>query len=299
MLAVSLHKQVDKGKMMTKQHQNRYPWKYFLLTFAYSWVIWIPSVLDGIGIDLPFDVTQYSMVVVIIGAFAPMLAAITLVARDTGWQGTKAFLGQALDFHFKPIYLAIALALPLIIHAIAHYLAPAVGLDVAKTLFPTEISVAPIVLAIPYLILMLIIGGGQEEFGWRGYAQEPLQEKIGVIPASLVIGVIWGIWHLPLWFMTGDLHSAYSFFAFVVMTTSISIMYTWLYNSSGKKLIIVIFFHAMNNTAAPLLPFLHGVEGKPESAYWIYAAVNVLFGIFFAYLLIKDQSRYNDETSAI
>jgi membrane protease YdiL (CAAX protease family) len=284
---------------MTKHHINRNPWKFFLLTFAYSWVIWIPSVLDGIGIDLPFSVTGYSLVVVIIGAFAPLMAAITLVARDAGWKGIKAFLGQALDFHFKPIYLVIALALPLLIHSIAHYLAPAVGLDVAKTLFPTETSVTPIVLAIPYFILMLVIGGGQEEFGWRGYAQEPLQRKIGVIPASLVIGVIWGIWHLPLWFMTGDLHSAYSFLAFVIMTTSISIMYAWLYNSSGKKLIIVMFFHAMNNTAAPLLPFLHGIEGKPESAYWIYAGVNVLVGIVFAYLLIKDQRRHNDEKITI
>ena len=284
---------------MTNHHINRAPWKFFLLTFAYSWVIWIPSVLDGIGIELSFSVTGYSLVVVIIGAFAPMMAAITLVARESGWKGTKAFLGQVLDFRFKPVYLVIALALPVLIHAIAHYLAPTVGLNVAKTLFPTGISVAPIVLAIPYLILMLVIGGGQEEFGWRGYAQEPLQGKIGVLPASLVIGVIWGIWHLPLWFMTGDLHSAYSFLAFVIMTTSISIMYAWLYNSSGKKLIVVIFFHAMNNTAAPLLPFLHGIEGKPESAYWIYAAVNVIFGIIFAYLLIKDQRRHNNEINAI
>lgn len=272
---------------MTNHHKNRDPWKFFLLTFAYSWVIWIPSVLDGIGIELPFIVTGYSIVVVIIGAFAPMMAAITLVLREEGWKGTRVFLGQALNFRIKPVYLVLALALPVLIHAIAHYLALAVGLDVAKTLIPTEIPVAPIVLAIPTFILMLVIGGGQEEFGWRGYAQEPLQEKIGVIPASLVIGVIWGIWHLPLWFMAGDLHGAYSFLAFVMMTTSISIVYAWLYNSSGKKLIVVIFFHAMSNTAAPLLPFLHGIEGKPESAYWIYAAVNVIFGIIFAYILIK------------
>ena len=272
---------------MTNHHTNRNPWKFFLLTFAYSWVIWIPSVLDGIGIELPFSVAGYSILVVIIGAFAPMLAAITLVAREAGWKGTRAFLGQALDFRFKPVYLVLALALPLLIHAIAHYLALAVGLDVAQTLFPDEIPIAPLVLAIPYFILMLIIGGGQEEFGWRGYAQEPLQAKIGVIRASLVIGVIWGIWHLPLWFMAGDLHGSYSFLAFVTMTTSISILYAWLYNSSGKKLIPVMFFHAMSNTAAPLLPFLHGNEGQPESAYLIYAAVNVIFGIIFAYIIVK------------
>jgi len=284
---------------MANQHKTRDPWKFFLLTFAYSWVIWIPSVLDGIGIELPFSVAGYSTVVVIIGAFAPLMAAITLVAREEGWKGMRAFFGQALDFHIKPVYLVLALALPLLIHLIAHYLALAVGLDVAKTLFPTDTSLAPLVLAIPYFILMLVLGGGQEELGWRGYAQEPLQEKIGVIPASLVIGVIWGIWHLPLWFMAGDLHSAYSFLAFVMMTTSISIIYAWLYNSSGKKLIVVIFFHAMNNTAAPLLPFLHGIEGKPESAYWIYVAVNVLFGIIFAYLLVKGKKPAKDAALTI
>ena len=284
---------------MANQHKNRDPWKFFSLTFAYSWVIWIPSVLDGIGIKLPFSVAGYSIVVVIIGAFAPLMAAITLVVREEGWKGVREFFGQALDFHIKPVYLVLALGLPLLIHLIAHYLALAVGLDVAKTLVPTDTSLAPIVLAIPYFILMLVLGGGQEEFGWRGYAQEPLQEKIGVIPASLVIGLIWGIWHLPLWFMAGDLHSAYSFLAFVMMTMSISIIYAWLYNSSGKKLIVVIFFHAMSNTAAPLLPFLHGIEGKPESAYWIYVAVNVLFGIMFAYFLVRGAKPAQDETLAI
>ena len=279
---------------MTDHHKNRNPWKFFLLTFAYSWIIWIPSVLDGIGIRLAFDVTGYSMIVVIIGAFAPMLAAITLIAQKAGWQGIKSFFGQVLDFHFKPVYALLALALPLLIHLIAHYTALALGLVVAETLFPGEMPVSPLLLAIPYFFLMLLIGGGQEEFGWRGYAQEPLQEKMGVIPASLVIGVIWGFWHLPLWFMAGDLHSAYSFFAFVMMTTSLSIVYAWLYNASGKKLIVVIFFHAMNNTAAPLIPFLHGIEGKPESAYWIYAAVNVIFGVIFAYVLIKESKRKKD-----
>ena len=283
---------------MTTHSKNRNPWKFFLLTFAYSWIIWIPSVLDGIGLDLPFDVAGYSTLVVIIGAFAPLMAAITLVARDDGWKGVKSFLGKALDFHIKPAYLILALVLPLLIHVIAHYLSIAVGMDVAQTLFPAEISLSPIILAIPYFILMLVIGGGQEEFGWRGYAQEPLQEKIGVIPASLVIGIIWGTWHLPLWFMAGDLHSAYSFLAFVMMTTSISLVYAWLYNSGEKKLVVVMFFHAMNNTAAPLLPFLHGIEGKPESAYWIYAAVNVVFGIIFAFILVKKSKSTQEETPA-
>jgi len=275
---------------MIARSDNRNPWYYFLLTFAYSWVIWIPSVLDGIGVELPFNVAGYSLVVVVIGAFAPMFAALTLVTRQEGWQGTRAFLAKVLDFRFKLKYASFALLIPLVIHAIAHYLAPVIGLDVAPTLFPSETPVAPIILAIPYFVLMLIIGGGQEELGWRGYAQEPLQARMGILPASLVIGVIWGFWHLPLWFMAGDLHSSYSFMAFVLMTTSISIVYGWLYNASGRKLIPVLFFHAMNNTAAPLLPFLHGRSGEPETAYWLYAAVNVALGLVFAFLLLREST---------
>ena len=285
--------------MEPNHHKDRNPWLYFLLTFAYAWILWIPSVLDGIGVKLPFRVTEYSIVVVLIGAFAPMFAAFTLIAKKEGWNGIKTFLSQSLNFKFKPKYVLIALALPLLIHLIAHYLAPAFGFETAKSLFPAEVSLPAIVLAIPYFFLMVLIGGGQEEFGWRGYAQEPLQEKIGAIPASLVIGVIWGFWHLPLWFMEGDMHNAYSFFAFVIMTTSISLIYTWLFNSSGKNLVVVIIFHAMNNTAAPLLPFLHGIEGKPESAYWIYAVVNLVFGIFFAYLLKTEKPNSIDKAKSL
>lgn len=282
---------------MKPDQSSRNPWKFFALTYAYSWTIWLPSVLAGLGVTLPFDMTGYSMVVVIVGAFAPLLAALTLVAQENGGQGIREFFGQAFDFRIKPIYLVLALVLPLVIHAIAHYLALAVGFEVAKTLFPSEVAVSPILLAIPYFLLMLVLGGGQEEFGWRGYAQEPLQEKFGIIPASLLIGLIWGMWHLPLWFMPGDLHSAYSFLAFVIMTTSISVIYGWLYNSSGRKLIVVIVFHALNNTAAPLIPFLHGIAGKPESAYWIYAAVNVVFGVIFMLLLARKSKTRATETN--
>jgi membrane protease YdiL (CAAX protease family) len=204
-----------------------------------------------------------------------------------------AFFRKAFDFRVKPLFYILALLLPIVIHAISHYLAPIMRLEVANTLFPADLPAPSIIIAIPYFFLMLIIGGGQEEFGWRGYAQEPLQERFGILPSSLLIGIIWGIWHLPLWVMPGDGHSTYPFIAFLIMTTSISIVYAWIYNSSGKKLIVAILFHAMSNTAAPLLPFLHGEAGKAEIAYWVYAGVNVFFGMFFAYLIVREKKSYS------
>ena len=145
----------------------------------------------------------------------------------------------------------------------AHYLAPLMGLEVADTLFPKDLPVSPIILSIPYFFLMILIGGGQEEFGWRGYALASLQKRFGVMRASLLIGSIWGLWHLPTvgyawrWSL-----STYPFIPFIIMTTSISVVYSWLYNASNQKLIVVIIFHAMSNTAAPLLPFLLLEEGQ-------------------------------------
>jgi hypothetical protein len=55
----------------------------------------------------------------------------------------------------------------------------------------------------------------------------------------------------------------------------------------------------MNNTAAPLIPFLHGVAGEPESAYWVYASVNVVFGLVFAFLLTRGLQGKQDESLAI
>jgi len=269
------------------QKQSRKPFKFLIFTFIFTWGLWLPSILTGLGIDLGIDAETYTAVTVPIGAFAPLVVALALVIQQQGFQGGWKFFRQAFDLRVKPFYLVAALVIPLIIHALSHYLAPLLGFPVADTLFPASLGAPSILIAIPYFFLMLIIGGGQEEFGWRGYAQVPLQKRMGVIPASLLIGLVWGIWHLPLWVMPGDGHSTYPFLAFLIMTTSISVVYGWLYNASHQKLATVIIFHAMSNTAAPLLPFLLLESGTPERAYWVYAAINVLAAVIVGLILIK------------
>jgi membrane protease YdiL (CAAX protease family) len=91
--------------------------------------------------------------------------------------------------------------------------------------------------------------------------------------------------------MPGDGHSTYPFIAFLIMTTSISVVYSWLYNASNKKLIVALLFHAMSNTAAPLLPFLLWEEGKPENGYWVYAAVNVIAALIAVVLIRRRKIR--------
>lgn len=276
---------------MNNYQQDRNPILFFILTFLFSWGLWLPSILAGLGINLGINAATYTAVTIPIGAFAPLFAALYLVIRKHGISEGWNFIRQAFDLRVKPFYLFVAVVIPIIIHAVSHYLAPLMGFEVADTLFPANLQVSPIILAIPYFFLMLIIGGGQEEFGWRGYALPAIQERMGVIPANLIIGVIWGIWHLPLWIMPGDGHSTYPFLAFLIMTTSISIVYSWLYNASNQKIVSVIIFHAMSNTAAPLLPFLLMKEGQPETAYWLYAGINVVAAVITGIYLQKTQHK--------
>jgi len=278
---------------------NKTPILFFILTFVFSWGLWLPSILVGLGIDLGIDAITYTSITVPIGAFAPLFAAMTLVIKQNGWKEGWQFFRRAFDIKVKPFYLIAALVIPIIIHAASHYIAPLLGLPVASTLFPESFKLPSVIIAIPYFFLMLIIGGGQEEFGWRGYAQEPLQKRMGVIPASLLIGLVWGLWHLPLWVMPGDGHSTYSFIAFLIMTISISVIYGWLYNASNQKLITVIIFHAMSNTAAPLLPFLIMKEGTPENAYWVYAVINLIAAVIVGYFILKAEQGKKIKTSAM
>lgn len=263
---------------MSKHQEGRSPFMFFVLTFVFAWGIWIPAILIGLDDDGTAAYTSLA----IIGGFAPMAAAITLVARRHGWKESWQFVKQAFDFRTNPVYFLLALTIPLAVAAIAHYLAPLFNLQVADTLFPE--SANPWLMLVPFFFFILFIGGGQEEFGWRGYAQQPLQKRFGIIKASLIIGVIWGLWHLPLWaFPEGQ--GGYSAPAFVIQTAFVSLVYGLLYNASGQKLIIAIIFHAMWNAAPPLFPFLHQIEGQPQTAYWVYVGVTVVAGLISAFFI--------------
>lgn len=269
--------------------ENRNTGLFFVLTFVYAWVLWLPSVLAGFGIlTLPFDVEAYSLGAVFVGAFVPLLAAITLIVRQEGWGGAWRLIRRGFDLRVKPIYVLAALVLPLVIVAGSHYFTIFAGIDdLPKTFLPENLPVPAIVVSVPYFLAMLLFGGGQEEFGWRGFAQGPLQKRFGIVKGSVLLGAIWGLWHLPLWYMPGDGHSYYPFVAFVIYTISLSVQMGWLYNASGKKLLVPWLCHAMGNTVMPLFPVFQFAPGLEQPGYWVFAGINALASLIIAVWFIK------------
>lgn len=124
-------------------------------------------------------------------------------------------------------------------------------------------DVAPIdapllALVIPWLLFDMLTN--DEEMGWRGYTLPRLQARHSALVASLLVGVIWGLWHLPKYLGSG-MNSERSLVWFVVAHLALAILYTWLYNSTRGSLLLVTFFHASGNTAAMFLPVSFAVEG--------------------------------------
>lgn len=256
---------------------------YFVITFLWAWILWLPFVLTYFDVyEMTTTLEGLIMPAVMLAAFGPVVSATILSYHSGGIKSVKAFYKRCLDFKIKPVYYLVAIGLGLVITAFAHYLTNIVGLDtLPTTLVPSDITIPLYLLIVPYTLMLFFLGGGQEEFGWRGFAQDPVQERMGIIKGSMFIGFMWGVWHFPLWLIPGEGHAYYSFSAFVLYTISWSLIIGIIYNISGKKLVIAWVMHTIGNLSVPLFPVLF-LEDVPQPGYWVWAICNAIFAMGLA-----------------
>ena len=112
-----------------------------------------------------------------------------------------------------------------------------------------------------FVLILLVVG---EELGWRGYALPKLLETRSPLVASLIIGVLWGLWHLPTFFIAGTPQFNQPIVAFLVLTTAYSILLSWVVLHARGSVLIATLFHGAINVFQGF--FLAGVD--PASRYW-------------------------------
>jgi membrane protease YdiL (CAAX protease family) len=93
------------------------------------------------------------------------------------------------------------------------------------------------------LIFTLFSGPLAEEAGWRGFALPRLQSKYNALASSLILGVIWCCWHIPLYFVTGSAQQGIPFPIYLMLVVTLAIYFTWLYNNTCGSLIITVLAH--------------------------------------------------------
>lgn len=232
---------------------------FLLITFSLAWgilalYIFLTDQMTAIFGQLSGDHPLFFLAV-----WAPAIAAFAIVLRRSGVGGLRQFLSRLFLWRTSPWwYVFLFFGLPLVFYAGAAWKG-----SLFTDPFPFS-SIQPLLVA----LLLGIIKGPVEEFGWRGFAQPLLQRKLAPFWASLVIGIIWGFWHLPAFLLSGTQQSAWSFTPFFAGTIAISVITAALFNASRGSILLcaVMHFQLMN----PIWP-----EAQPYDTY-ILAGIAVL-----------------------
>lgn len=225
----------------------------------------------------------------LLGAFGPTLAALIVVAVVWGRRGLGRLLRRALIWRVSPgWYLFVLFWPPLLVPAggaivslfggaTPDYAAPPV-LELYP--LPPEITdVGPWPL-LPFIFLQNVLIGSAmgEEIGWRGFALPRLQARMGALAASVVLGIIWGFWHLPLYLTPGhplsDVFLGWTLLAIV----GDAILFTWVFNHTRGSLLLALLFHASIATAGLFVATVERAVVVELVLRWVLVGVVVVVG---------------------
>ena len=222
---------------------------YFTLTaLGISWIAWTPVILSRQDVLVFPNILFYG-----VGWFGPSLAGIFWTWRINRREGLRDLFARALRFRFSAGYYAILLAVWPLVFAGAALLSYASGLPIASFGAILAQLTSPLAFA-GMLLATLFIGPISEEFGWRGFALDLLAPRMGPIFSSILIGLVWGVWYLPIFYMVGTAQSQVNILPFIIDTIALSITFTWMYQSTGRSLASVILLHFMYNLSMALMP---------------------------------------------
>jgi membrane protease YdiL (CAAX protease family) len=198
--------------------------------------------------------------VFLLAVYAPGLSGIFLVWRHYGLKGVGSFL-RRLTFWRAPFqwWLFLLLGIPVIIYAAA----------AIKGTLDTPFPFIPWYMVFPALLQSLLLGPMGEEFGWRGLALPLLQRRFSPFWASVVLGIVWAVWHAPAFLMSGTPQSAWSFGPFFLGLIAITVIMTPLFNASRGSLLIAILYHL--NIMNPIFP-----DAQPWDSYLLAMVAAVI-----------------------
>jgi len=230
-----------------------------VLMFLFTWVIDLAN--SGI---LPI---QFPFAVYLFLGWGFVFASVIMTWLTLGKEGVIALLKRYLQWRVEWRWYLIAVGLPTILKIAGVYLyatftriPPDFSAVMAYKIFGESANLLLFIL--PFFLVDLISNG--EEIGWRGYVLPRLQAKYNALTSTLILGVVWGFWHLPKFLSHFNL---VAFLWFMLHIMASAIVLTWIYNSTKGSLLLVAICHATANTVGVFLPVANTTSRENIGAY--------------------------------
>lgn len=207
--------------------------KYLATTFIVSWLLWGSVAVAGkLGMEWLMFGSPLGMILYVLGGISPAICEITLKKKSSTKEEFKQFIKSIVNPKHS-------------IWMYVYAIGGAMAIQAIPLLFQLTEVKQPLYIGF-VMIIPMIIGGGIEEIGWRGLLQPQLEERYPHIVAAISVGVIWAIWHLPLWFIDGTNQQSMNFIWFCINTIMLS-FFIGSVTYVSKSIFMAILAHASIN----------------------------------------------------
>lgn len=257
---------------------------YFLITIFLSLcVFWGPIALfkiPTVGFKEGAVGPLWAIIPFMVGGFIPSIVGIILTAVFEGKDQVKQFLKNGIQ---------VKIGLKMLIGILLSTSFYAVALIIIYSAIGGKFDYSKFLTVIPTLIPLLILGPLSEEYGWRGFALKRLLKIVSPNLASLILGLIWSLWHLPLFHAVGTNQYEYhwSFLNFTITITSLCFIFTYFYIKTNENLFTAVLIHW-------IYACLSGVVNAGIVRSSLYASLEfipgIIIGLVFAFMLYKEKA---------
>jgi membrane protease YdiL (CAAX protease family) len=229
---------------------------FFVVAFAITWTLF-----TTVAVRVPLG-TAAGQLLILGGAFSPAIAALSLTAWTDGASGVRALARRILIADVPGRYYAFA-----VLYLVTIKLTAALLHRMVVGAWP-QFSVEALLVA-PFAIALSTPVQAGEEIGWRGYALPRLAERFGLERASLLLGVIWAVWHIPQFYIAGADSYHQSFIVWALQVVAMSVAFAWLYARTGGSLLLVMLLHAAINNTKDIFP---SAVAEPRGVFSLHAS---------------------------
>ena len=244
---------------------------YLAVAFVMAWVVWLVAwLISQHELSLPL------FPVLVVGSFGPFVGALVTTWAEGGPRWALRFFARAFDPRMGWVaFLVSFFVLPMLAVVVEFVHA---GLAHAAPQFTMTLAELPM----SYLFLFVLGGTLAEEYGWS-LLSDKLDGVLPLVPATFVLGVIWAVWHLPLFFIIapGAIQGYTPFHVFLVATVAMRFLFAWAYHRGGYSILSNMLLHTSANMAYSIVALAPSPADMSTGRLWMFAGLNIVIAVVF------------------